>query len=245
MGEFSHQEALLKSSLPMAVMLNILNFKNRPWSELQEIATYASQYVAEKGDNILFKSQKKGDTAKAFNELAKGVAVLAFAPGGVTIFGQHYEATHPDSLTGTGRWLYHTTFAVDLPNIAKNGLEPQEKGPESVYPKLYLTGIIGQAVRYIDYAFSSLGFISAGDPVLLRIHSAHLGDVHQAESPTDDWYIERTIPAIFIQVWVPEKKAWIEVREAVDQGYIAPDRRTYGNTREELLSYIQESWPTI
>lgn len=233
--------ALLKTMLPMAVMLNIREFQNRPWSELQQIATYASQYVAEKGDNILFKSAKKGDTAKAFNELAKGVAVLAFAPGGVTLFGQHFEATHPESLTsGTGRWLYHSTFAVDLPNIASDGLVPEEKDH-----KLYLTGVISEAAQHIAYAFSSLGFISAGDPVLLRVHSAHVGDVERANSLKDDWYLEREIPAIFIQVWVPEKKVWTEVREAVKQGYFATDHRTYGKTREDLIRYIEESWPTI
>jgi len=237
--------ALLKTMLPMAVSLNIMEFQKRPWSELQQIATHASQYVAEKGDNILFKSAKKGDTAKAFNELAKGVAVLAFAPGGVTLFGQHFEATHPESLTsGTGRWLYHSTFAVDLPNIAQDGLIPDEE-PGEEHPKLYLTGIIGQAVRHIQWAFDSLNYISAGDPVLLRVHSAHVGDVERANTLTDDWFIERPIPAIFIQVWVPEIKMWTEVREAVKQGYFAKDHRTYGKTREDLLRYIQESWPTI
>lgn len=239
MGEFNQQEQLLKSMLPMAVTMNIMDFKRLPWSQLQEIATYASQYVAEKGDNILFKGPKKGDTAKAFNELAKGIAVASFAPGGVKFLGMHFEATHPESLdTGAGRWLYHSTWAVDLPNIAKHGLTP-----EADNGKLYLTAVLKQVVRHIQSGISQ--FVSAGDPILLRVHSAHIGDIEQENSLSDDWYIQRPIPAIFVQIWVPQKQAWIEVREALEQDYFATDRRTYGKTAADLLKYIQESWPTV
>jgi hypothetical protein len=33
----------------------------------------------------------KGETAEAFNDLAKGIALLSFCPGGVTCFGRHWE----------------------------------------------------------------------------------------------------------------------------------------------------------
>ena len=33
----------------------------------------------------------KDETAKAFNDLAKGIALLSFCPGGVTCFGRHWE----------------------------------------------------------------------------------------------------------------------------------------------------------
>jgi hypothetical protein len=33
-----------------------------------------------------------GESAKAFNALARGIAALSFAPGGVTTFGMHFEA---------------------------------------------------------------------------------------------------------------------------------------------------------
>jgi hypothetical protein len=39
----------------------------------------------------LFRGGKRGETAAAFNSLAKGVALLSFAPGGVVCFGTRYS----------------------------------------------------------------------------------------------------------------------------------------------------------
>lgn len=84
----------LQSSLSAAVPLWIENFVQKGYSldEVFEIAKGASQMIAEKGDLILFKSKKKGETADAFNALAKGIAALAFVPGGVKTFGMHFQA---------------------------------------------------------------------------------------------------------------------------------------------------------
>lgn len=90
------KDSLLAMSLQVAVPLWIHRLKDRPWSELTVMAAEASQIVAEKGDIILFKGKKKGETAAAFNALARGVAILSFCPGGVTLFGQHWEAGHPE-----------------------------------------------------------------------------------------------------------------------------------------------------
>ena len=87
-------EELLKTALSAAVPLHIAELRRRPWSELQERAAVAAQVVAEKGDVILYRSKKKGETAAAFNKLAEGLVICAFAPGGVTIFGLHFEAKH-------------------------------------------------------------------------------------------------------------------------------------------------------
>ena len=43
-------------------------------------------------EGILFGSNKVGETATAFNAMAKAIAALAFMPGGITVFNQHYEA---------------------------------------------------------------------------------------------------------------------------------------------------------
>jgi hypothetical protein len=40
---------------------------------------------------VLHKGPKEGDTAKAFNDLAKAIALLSFCPGGVHSFGRHWE----------------------------------------------------------------------------------------------------------------------------------------------------------
>ncbi len=87
-------DELIKISLSAAVPLWVLEFQRMDWSKLLKIAEVAGQTVAEKGDIIQFRSKKKGETAKAFNELAKGVAVLSFFPGGVTCFGLHFENKH-------------------------------------------------------------------------------------------------------------------------------------------------------
>jgi len=54
-------------------------------------------YLTESGlwnESALF-GGKEGEQASAFNAMAKAVACLAFIPGGVTVFNQHYEATRP------------------------------------------------------------------------------------------------------------------------------------------------------
>lgn len=247
----------------MAVTLNILDFKRLPWSQLQGIATYASQYVAEKGDNILFKSHKKGESAKAFNELAKGVAVLSFAPGGVTLFGQHFESIHPESVE-RGMWLYHSTFADVLPAIAAEGLVPGSKpqwgGQFSDWSKgkIFFAGLMPMAAGYADTIFTDnlANNEWSWDPVIIRAFSAHLGDIEHDPHSMENWYVERPVPAVFLQVWVPQKQAWVEVREAVAQKYFADFKTKYGEPGkidvtpdalpgEYAERYIEQFWPKI
>jgi len=87
---------LLAITLSAAVPLWIDRLKRQPWSYIERRAKECAQTVAEKGDIIQFGSKKKGETAKAFNALAEGIACLAFAPGGVKFAGMHFEARHPD-----------------------------------------------------------------------------------------------------------------------------------------------------
>jgi len=44
--------------------------------------------IALHGDHLLFGGLHCAET---FNAVAKGIAALAFCPGGVTIFGRHWE----------------------------------------------------------------------------------------------------------------------------------------------------------
>ena len=92
------KHSLLSSTLQLAVPLWIDQLRRQPWEYIQQRAEVCSQVVAEKGDIILFKSEKKGETAKAFNHLAEGLACLAFVPGGVKIFGGHWEACLDDEI---------------------------------------------------------------------------------------------------------------------------------------------------
>lgn len=92
MGEWSPQYSLLTSTLQLAVPMWIDQMRRYPWEHVQARAKVCSQHIAEHGDLILFKGKKKGESAEAFNRLAEGVACLAFAPGGVKLWGSHWEA---------------------------------------------------------------------------------------------------------------------------------------------------------
>lgn len=91
---------LLRISLQAAVPLWIMRFQEQAqhlpqsamWDLLIDRAKECSKVIAEKGDNILFRSEKKGETADAFNHLAEGIACLSFCPGGVKIFQDRYQA---------------------------------------------------------------------------------------------------------------------------------------------------------
>lgn len=90
-GEDSRM-ALIQTALSAAVPLWILELQKLTPAERDERARICGDVVAEKGDIIQFRSKRKGETAAAFNRLAEGIACLAFAPGGVTAFGLHFEA---------------------------------------------------------------------------------------------------------------------------------------------------------
>ena len=98
---------LLTSTLQLAVPLWIERLRTARWEYIQERAKVCSDFIGKHGDNILFRSKKKGDSATAFNHLAEGLACLSFCPGGVKIFGSHWEAC----LSG------------DIPNRSKETLQ--------------------------------------------------------------------------------------------------------------------------
>lgn len=84
---------LMVATLELAVPLWIMRV--REWTEERrmERARIIGYILAEHGDDILFQGPKKGDTTRAFNAMAEGVAIAAFSPGGVTFMGHHWEAT--------------------------------------------------------------------------------------------------------------------------------------------------------
>ena len=86
-----HGGQALNTTLAVAVPMWQEDFRGVPLETLMEEAQGLAQTIGEKGDVILFKSSKKGETAKAFNALARAIAILSMMPGGVTVFGVHYE----------------------------------------------------------------------------------------------------------------------------------------------------------
>ena len=95
-------QELIRATLELSVPLWIEHLKREPWKSIDERRDTLVSMIAAHGDDILYRSRKKGDTANAFNALAETVAILSFAPGGVTAFGLHFEAEHPNHVK-TGR----------------------------------------------------------------------------------------------------------------------------------------------
>lgn len=56
-----------------------------------DAANTALRVMDETGEAILYR-RRPGESARAFNAVAKAIAALAFSPGGITIFGRHWEA---------------------------------------------------------------------------------------------------------------------------------------------------------
>lgn len=82
----------LLTALEAAVPLWIFEMRN--WSDDAriELGHSLAQVVAEKGDILQFGSKRKGETAEVFNAAAKGLAALAYQPGGIYFCGVHWEA---------------------------------------------------------------------------------------------------------------------------------------------------------
>jgi hypothetical protein len=83
----------LGNALQLAIPLWIerIKAKGGPDAEDRKKAQETSQILGERGDILLFGGGKKGECADQFNRTAHAVAVLAFVPGGIDIFGSHFE----------------------------------------------------------------------------------------------------------------------------------------------------------
>jgi hypothetical protein len=88
------EETLLAQTLALAVPLLITEIAQRggPTDEdYARIASYTDD-LAVHGDDLLYASRKPGETARRFQQVAEAIAVLSFCPGGITVFGLHFEA---------------------------------------------------------------------------------------------------------------------------------------------------------
>lgn len=86
----------MNPALPIALSASIplkiadINLRGGPTKQDFDRARSFADVLATQGDVLMF-GGKKGEAAKLFNELAFACAVCAFIPGGITIFGDHYE----------------------------------------------------------------------------------------------------------------------------------------------------------
>lgn len=89
---------LLPVTLEIAVSIRIAEIKQMGYipSDWQFNAQSLVDDICHKGDQLLYGSQDKGETAAIFNQLARAIAVLAFQPGGINIFGFKAEAIFVD-----------------------------------------------------------------------------------------------------------------------------------------------------
>ncbi len=83
----------IHGTLQLSVWLRIQKFKQQggPTEDDYTRAMAFAPILAEKADILLFGGGKKNEVAELFNKLADAVAVMAFVPGGVTVFGEKYE----------------------------------------------------------------------------------------------------------------------------------------------------------
>lgn len=85
--------ALLPATLALAVPVYIarLQAQGGPTQADRDSVLGLPGLLAERGDVLLY-GGAAGEPATVFNELARGLAVLAFAPGGVRAFGLEWIA---------------------------------------------------------------------------------------------------------------------------------------------------------
>jgi hypothetical protein len=89
---------LLSLSLSTAVPIEIdnlyQNFRGQagilPWMVGE--AVVFGQVLAERGDRLLFRSERKGETADMFVGLARTLAIMSFVPGGVPFLEEPFDA---------------------------------------------------------------------------------------------------------------------------------------------------------
>lgn len=90
---------LIRNSLEIGVSFRMFDMQQHGGPTLHdwEQTRAFGDVLAPGGDNLLYKSGKRGKTAHLMNEMIRAVAVLAFTPGGITIYGLHFDAGTPDS----------------------------------------------------------------------------------------------------------------------------------------------------
>jgi hypothetical protein len=90
---------LIRCTLQTGVPFRMLDIQQRggPTDTDWGWARSFAQALGEKGDILLYRSHKKGETGHIMEQFINAVALLAFCPGGITIYGLHFDAGTPDS----------------------------------------------------------------------------------------------------------------------------------------------------
>ncbi len=94
------QGVLLVGLLEVALLGEIANLQRRSWPEIQTMASAAADEIARSSD-LEFGGKH---CRSQFVALARGLAALSLAPGGVHFGGVHWCARHPESTTTDGQY---------------------------------------------------------------------------------------------------------------------------------------------
>lgn len=93
----SVREEVLRSCLEVAVPMRLLELAAMPpvvrAATIEEWRRTAVEPIASRGDILQYGSRKRGEAGEVFNHLARGLAALAHAPGGVRFAGLHFRVT--------------------------------------------------------------------------------------------------------------------------------------------------------
>jgi len=91
--DLRNQNALLDVSLQVAIPFWIEFHRDTDPDRRVERARELAQVIASHGDDILYRSKRSEESARAFNALAEGIALMAYQPGGVRFMGVKWEVT--------------------------------------------------------------------------------------------------------------------------------------------------------
>lgn len=94
------QGVLLAGLLEIALLGEIANLQRRAWPEIQAMASASADEIARSSDLEFGGKQCRSQ----FVALARGLAALSFAPGGVHFCGVHWCARHPESTAADGQY---------------------------------------------------------------------------------------------------------------------------------------------
>jgi len=85
---------LFSIAMSAAVPLRIMALVEKGGPDAEDYAKAQAHNVVlgERGDVMLFGGGKNGEAADLFNKTAQAIAILAFCPGGVTLFNQTFDA---------------------------------------------------------------------------------------------------------------------------------------------------------
>ena len=88
---YEHFKNTLNAAIPFWVAQIKSMTQERFNTRFIELTSKLPSILGAKGDILMYGSEKEGEVSKLFNEVAEAVALMSFFPGGIKIFGGHWE----------------------------------------------------------------------------------------------------------------------------------------------------------